>query len=135
MGCSYIKAMDTTLRAYNQSGTEQFLSMTKLHLKEIESTIKKSRCNEHEIRLKNNELSTQISQLKCETDSLYKELQHQENKLSNGSVANSKKTEKKDRRSQKDLGDSNERMIVETALHVIKGAIVKVMDIPTVRTT
>lgn len=45
------------------------------------------------------------------------------------------KSEKKDRRSQKDLGDANERMIVETALHVIKGAIVQVMDIPTARTT
>ena len=44
-------------------------------------------------------------------------------------------SEKQDRRSQKNKGDCNERMIVETALHIIKGAIVRVMDIPTARTT
>merc|ERR1712232_381002 len=119
--------------AYNaQSGSEQFLSMTKLHLMDIEKTIKASRCNEQQIQIKNNELSLEIMQLKEERDALYKSIQCEEDKIS---PSKSKKSEKKDRRSQKDLGDANERMIVETALHVLKGAIVKVMNIPTARTT
>ena len=84
--------MNLTLRAYNGSsklsGSEQFLSMTRLHLKAIEKTMEDSRYNEQQMQIKNNKLSLEINQLKAERDALYKDLQLQESKVSPSSKSN-----------------------------------------------
>eukprot|EP01084_Bolivina_argentea_P002946 5514_1 len=133
---SYIKKFETNLRAYNASqqftSTEQFLALTKLKLQQIEKKIVTDRIKEQQLKLNNNILNSQINNLKKEVDGLYKKINLQESKtrkLSSNSSSNL------DRRSQKNTDDLNERKIVETALHVIKGAIVKVLDIPTAKTT
>jgi len=87
--------------------------------------------------LYNNTLLSEINDLTIERDALYKAicLKEEEAKTAATSDTSDLSTEKVPRRQQKTNGDSNKRMIVETALHVIKGAVVKVLKIPTARTT
>ena len=93
---SYIKKLETTLRAYNASSqfsaNDQFLAMMRINLEQIESKVKSSRRKEQELKLNNNTLNIQINKLKQERDILYKSLKMEESKVnkSSSSLSNSK---------------------------------------------
>jgi len=141
---SYIRNLETTLKAYNAgstvSGDEQFLSITKLRLSSIQQKIQNDRMKEHRLKLSNHTLRCEINELKQQHDALREDIKSQELKARSNrnhkSIPAPKDNKSKvDRRSDKTGGDPKERMMVETALHIIKGAIVKVLEIPTARTT
>ena len=84
--------METTLKAYNArstvSGTEQFLSITKLRLFSIQQQIQSDRMKEHRLKLSNHTLRTEITELKQQHDALRNDIKSQENKVR--SMANDK---------------------------------------------
>mmetsp|Transcript_38024 Transcript_38024/g.60906 ORF Transcript_38024/g.60906 Transcript_38024/m.60906 type:complete len:296 (+) Transcript_38024:60-947(+) len=139
---SYIQKLETNLKVFSGNANEQFLAITRLKLQNVEEKVLSDRLKEQQLTLQNHQLTAQITRLKQERDALYKAISTKEQQAASSSSSSSSssslqsdKSQKAPRRSQKDSGDSKERMIVETALHVIKGAIVKVLEIPTARTT
>jgi len=87
--------LELNLKAYNAtsafSGTDQFLSMTKLKLQTIQQKVTNDRLREHKLKLDNIALRSQISELKKQTDSLRGDIQTQEHKARNASKKQSAK--------------------------------------------
>ena len=79
---SYIKKLETTLRAYNArstvSGDEQFLSITKMSLFSIQQQIEAKRSKEHSLKLANHTLRTEIDRLQQQHDALREDIKSQE---------------------------------------------------------
>merc|ERR1712008_163646 len=117
-------------------GDEQFLSMTKLRLFTVQKQIESDRRKEIQLKLSNHSLRSEIADLKQQHDALREDIKSEEKRAR--SMTKSKQSNassvKPDRRSEKSV-DPKERRLVETALHIIKGALVKALEIPTARTT
>ena len=77
---SYLSKIETSLKCYNSSGSEQFLALTRLKLESIQQKILADRQREQQLKLENIYLSAQINTLKKDRDALYKEIKAAETK-------------------------------------------------------